>query len=91
MEFEELMASLTEDEKVSQILHYQKKLKEFEKKLKRTKYLRTAQFLKGHYLEQIEILKNKLSKLEVRTTPKTGRNEPCSCGCGLKYKKCKNR
>ena len=23
-----------------------------------------------------------------RTTPKTGRNEPCPCGSGKKYKKC---
>ena len=25
---------------------------------------------------------------EIRTTPKTGRNDPCPCGSGLKYKKC---
>jgi hypothetical protein len=25
---------------------------------------------------------------ETRTAPKTGRNEPCSCGSGKKYKKC---
>lgn len=24
----------------------------------------------------------------VRKTPKTGRNEPCICGSGKKYKKC---
>ena len=24
----------------------------------------------------------------VRTEPKVGNNEPCSCGSGLKYKKC---
>ncbi|MFA6292485.1 MAG: SEC-C metal-binding domain-containing protein, partial [Victivallales bacterium] len=24
----------------------------------------------------------------VRNTPKTGRNEPCPCGSGKKYKKC---
>ena len=24
----------------------------------------------------------------VRETPKVGRNEPCPCGSGLKYKKC---
>jgi uncharacterized protein YecA (UPF0149 family) len=24
----------------------------------------------------------------VRTTPKIGRNEPCPCGSGKKYKKC---
>ena len=26
--------------------------------------------------------------IEVRTTPKIGRNEPCTCGSGKKYKKC---
>jgi len=26
--------------------------------------------------------------VEVRTTPKVGRNEPCSCGSGKKYKMC---
>ena len=25
---------------------------------------------------------------EVRTSPKIGRNQLCSCGSGLKYKKC---
>ena len=24
----------------------------------------------------------------VRTKPKVGRNEPCPCGSGIKYKKC---
>ncbi|RPJ69548.1 MAG: hypothetical protein EHM20_16315, partial [Alphaproteobacteria bacterium] len=24
----------------------------------------------------------------VRETPKVGRNEPCPCGSGLKFKKC---
>lgn len=27
-------------------------------------------------------------RAEMRTEPKIGRNEPCSCGSGLKYKKC---
>lgn len=26
-----------------------------------------------------------------RSTPKIGRNELCTCGCGKKYKKCPNR
>lgn len=26
-----------------------------------------------------------------RTTPKIGRNAPCPCGCGKKYKKCLNK
>lgn len=26
--------------------------------------------------------------VEVRTEPKIGRNEPCPCGSGKKYKKC---
>jgi Predicted metal-binding protein related to the C-terminal domain of SecA len=24
----------------------------------------------------------------IQTTPKVGRNDPCPCGSGLKYKKC---
>ena len=27
-------------------------------------------------------------KTEVHTAPKVGRNEPCPCGSGKKYKKC---
>ena len=30
-------------------------------------------------------------KTEVHQTPKTGRNEPCPCGSGKKYKKCCGR
>jgi len=26
--------------------------------------------------------------VDVRTEPKVGRNEPCPCGSGLKYKRC---
>ena len=26
--------------------------------------------------------------VEVRTEPKIGRNQPCPCGSGVKYKKC---
>ena len=29
-----------------------------------------------------------VAKTSAHTTPKTGRNEPCPCGSGLKYKKC---
>jgi uncharacterized protein YecA (UPF0149 family) len=29
-----------------------------------------------------------ISKPVVRETPKVGRNDPCSCGSGIKYKKC---
>ena len=28
------------------------------------------------------------SKTVVRNSPKVGRNDPCPCGSGLKYKKC---
>ncbi len=30
------------------------------------------------------------SCIKPRTEPKLGRNSICSCGCGLKVKKCKN-
>ncbi|RLJ17794.1 hypothetical protein DJ030_11915 [bacterium endosymbiont of Escarpia laminata] len=32
-----------------------------------------------------------LPKTEVRDTPKVGRNDPCPCGSGKKYKKCCGR
>ncbi len=32
-----------------------------------------------------------LGKPVVRTEPKVGRNDPCTCGSGLKYKKCHGR
>ncbi len=28
------------------------------------------------------------TRIDVRTKPKTGRNDPCTCGSGIKYKKC---
>jgi len=37
------------------------------------------------YLVNGEILSH---KPVVRTTPKTGRNDPCTCGSGKKFKKC---
>ena len=27
-------------------------------------------------------------RIDVRTEPKIGRNEPCPCGSGIKYKRC---
>lgn len=30
-------------------------------------------------------------QVEVRTTPKIGRNQPCPCGCGKKAKRCNGK
>ena len=44
--------------------------------------------------KQLEMQKKRLCKPPkthepyIRELPKTGRNEPCPCGSGLKYKKC---
>lgn len=35
-----------------------------------------------------KIAKRRSISVEVRTEPKIGRNEPCPCGSGIKYKKC---
>jgi len=40
------------------------------------------------YFTEGEMVKNRPI---VRTMPKIGRNDPCSCGSGLKYKKCCGR
>jgi hypothetical protein len=32
--------------------------------------------------------KKELKQVAIRTAPKVGRNEPCTCGSGKKYKKC---
>jgi len=42
----------------------------------------TAEEQKALYVEE------KRSHTVVRNDPKTGRNEPCACGSGKKYKKC---
>ena len=39
------------------------------------------------YKEEDEVEHEPLTPI-VRETPKVGRNEPCPCGSGLKYKKC---
>lgn len=38
------------------------------------------------YMPKIKATRGK--RVEVRTEPKIGRNEPCPCGSGKKYKKC---
>lgn len=40
------------------------------------------------YFTEGEMIRNRPF---VRTTPKIGRNDPCSCGSGLKFKKCCGR
>jgi len=41
---------------------------------------------KAEDISPLEILKNKPTS--VVTDKKTGRNDPCTCGSGKKYKKC---
>lgn len=40
------------------------------------------------YTPKVFGIKELKNKVEVRTIPKVGRNEPCPCGCGKKFKKC---
>jgi hypothetical protein len=40
------------------------------------------------YMKMVPPIKQSKQYVDVRTTPKYGRNEPCHCGSGLKYKKC---
>ena len=43
-------------------------------------------------ISQVERLLNPMGVVEsVKREPKIGRNDPCSCGSGLKYKKCCGR
>ena len=37
---------------------------------------------------RLENIPQTIPKQKVRETPKVGRNEPCSCGSGKKYKSC---
>ena len=39
-------------------------------------------------LDQIKMNSSGESKVEQRKVDKIGRNDPCSCGSGKKYKKC---
>lgn len=53
----------------------------------------TASMVKEKYIRQAEkiIKPMKLVPTETqlnRTPPKVGRNEPCPCGSGIKFKKC---
>jgi len=60
----------------------------FSDKGKRYKHHELAQFKKeedGWYFFDGEIVK---ASQFVRETPKVGRNEPCPCGSGKKFKKC---
>ena len=45
-------------------------------------------FQDDEYFEEPVIVHTKPEKTYIRETPKVGRNEPCPCGSGKKYKKC---
>ena len=50
--------------------------------------LKDVEFIHGE-VEKPSAEKEKKKKLQpVRAQPTTGRNEPCPCGSGKKYKKC---
>ena len=45
-------------------------------------------FMLNTYKETYKTPPKRGRYVEVRTEPKIGRNEPCPCGSGKKYKKC---
>ena len=44
--------------------------------------------LKAYDHEVVDQSTRKIVETVVRTQPKVGRNDPCPCGSGKKYKKC---
>lgn len=45
--------------------------------------------LQNLYLRQeIEVARDRILNPQIRSAPKVGRNDPCPCGSGLKYKRC---
>lgn len=74
----------TEDELQVEILE-----KEKEKKLKKLKELNAKLVSQKKLLEEkIEIVFPDIDEATKKVMPKVGRNEPCPCGSGKKYKKC---
>ncbi|GJA11852.1 hypothetical protein KAM344_23540 [Aeromonas caviae] len=46
------------------------------------------QTINNHFYDTQVVTKPSITRLSAPVRPKVGRNEPCLCGSGLKYKKC---
>ena len=52
------------------------------------KFLNDSEFIYGGENEKSPLIPEEKKSLPIRAQPNIGRNEPCPCGSGKKYKKC---